>query len=268
MNVRRLALAAATLVLVAGCVPKKKFDAKAKENDACFAALTADNARKKELAKATAEMQAKLAELSKLLAESEGKNSEALEKLNKELQAKADEVSKLQVEKQELAKKTEELEKKSATYDALVSSLQKEIQEGKIKITEGKNRLSVELIDRVLFDSGSTTIKPEGETALRKVAGVLRGISDKQILVEGHTDAVAITGALAETFPTNWELSVSRATKVVRFLEDAGVPPTNLGAAGFSKFRPVASNESDEGKRLNRRIEIVLTPKVEIARSR
>jgi chemotaxis protein MotB len=261
-TLRRLGLAALAAFLVTGCVPKKKFDAKSKENDACFRALTADNARKKELAKATSELQAKLAELSKALAENEGKTGETLSKLQKELMAKADEVQKLQTEKQELAKKTEELEKKSATYDSLVSSLQKEINEGKIKITEGNNRLSVELIDKVLFDSGSTVIKDEGSAALRKVAGVLRGINDKQILVEGHTDGVTIAGALAETFPTNWELSVARATKVVRFLEDAGVPPGNLGAAGFSKFRPVATNETDEGKRLNRRIEIVLTPRM------
>lgn len=259
--VRRLGWLLIASLLLPGCVPKKKFDAKSKENEACFRALESDNARKKQLAKATAELQAKLAELSKALDESAGKSSEELAKLQKELSAKADEMQKLQAEKQELAAKKEELEKKSATYDSLVSQLQKEISEGKIKITEGKNRLSVELIDKVLFDSGSTTIKPEGEAALRKVAGVFRGINDKQILVEGHTDGIAIAGALMETYPTNWELSVARATKVVRFLEDAGVPPGNLGAAGFSKFRPVATNETDEGKRLNRRIEIVLTPK-------
>lgn len=252
-------------LLAAGCVPKKKYEAKSAENDACFRALEADNARKKELAQATAELQAKLAELSKALAESEGKTNETLEKLQQELIAKADQVEKLQVEKLALAKKTEALEQKSATYDSLVSSLQQEIKEGKIKITEAKNRLSVELIDRVLFDSGSTTLKSEGEAALRKVAGILRGVTDKQILVEGHTDGVAITGALAETFPTNWELSVARATRVVRFLEDAGVPPGNLGAAGFSKFRPVATNETDDGRRLNRRIEIVLTPRAGLA---
>lgn len=259
--VRRIGLLLLLSSLSVGCVPKKKFDAKSRENDACFKALESDNARKKQLAKATAELQAKLAELSKALDESAGKSSAELAALQKDLLAKADEMSKLQAEKQELAAKKEELEKKSATYDSLVSSLQKEINEGKIKITEGKNRLSVELIDKVLFDSGSTTIKPDGEAALRKVAGVLRGINDKQILVEGHTDGIAIAGALMETFPTNWELSVSRATKVVRFLEDAGVPPGNLGAAGFSKFRPVATNESDAGRSLNRRIEIVLTPK-------
>ena len=92
MIVRRLGTAFLAVLVFTACVPKKKFDAKAKETDACFAALQGDNTRKKELAKATAELQAKLAELSKALAENEGKNSDALEKLNKDLQAKADEV--------------------------------------------------------------------------------------------------------------------------------------------------------------------------------
>ena len=165
MVVRRLGWLLITSLLAFGCVPKKKYEAKSKENEACFKALESDNARKKQLAKATAELQAKLAELSKALDESAGKSSAELAALQKDLQAKADEMSKLQAEKQELAKVKEQLEKKSATYDSLVSSLQKEIQEGKIKITEGKNRLSVELIDKVLFDSGSTTLKPEGEAA-------------------------------------------------------------------------------------------------------
>src|SRR5207253_3364522 len=104
-------------------------------------------------------------------------------------------------------------------------------------------------------------IKPGGAAALRKVAAILRTVKDKQILVEGHTDAVDIKGELAKTYATNWELSAARATTVVRFLEDAGVDPSNLGAAGFSKFRPVADNTTESGKSQNRRIEIVLTPK-------
>lgn len=260
-NVRHSILVLACMGLFAGaCVPKKQFIAKQKETDSCFKALQEENRRKKELAAATDELQNKLAELTKALDEAKGMTSAELDKLRDELLRSSEEVNKLQTEKEELAKK-------SQTYDQLVSSLKKEIDEGKIKIHEAKNRLSVELIDKILFDSGSTVIKPEGEAALRKVAGILRTIADRQILVEGHTDADPIRSTLAERFPTNWELSVARATTVVRFLEDSGVDPLNLGAAGFSRFRPVAGNESEKGKSLNRRIEIVLTPKVEIART-
>lgn len=243
-------------VLAAGCVPKQQLVKKQKEADSCFKALAEENRKKKELADATNELQAKVAELSRALDERANLTPEQLAELKRELAARSEEVSRLQSEKEQLAKK-------SATYDQLVSSLQKEIDEGKIKIHEARNRLSVELIDKVLFDSGSTEIKPEGQAALKKVAQILRGVTDKQILVEGHTDNVPLKATLQEKFPTNWELSTARATVVVRFLEDAGVNPEHLGAAGFSKFRPVASNESEGGRSQNRRIEIVLTPKVE-----
>jgi chemotaxis protein MotB len=241
-------------------VPKKKLDQKQSEVDSCFKALAQENEKKKQLADATADLQNKLSELTKLLDEEQKKGggmSAQVDELQKELQAKADEVQKLQTEKEELAKK-------SATYDQLVSSLQNEIDQGKIKITEAKNRLSVELIDKVLFDSGSTEIKPEGQSALEKVAGVLRTITDKQIMVEGHTDNVPLKSGAA--FPTNWELSVMRATTVVRFLQDKGVDPSNLGATGFSQYRPIAGNDSDSGRHANRRIEIVLTPKPVLAK--
>jgi len=253
MRAKKLAVIA--LVVLAGCVvPKKKLDEKQHEADQCYKVLSEENARKKQLAAATAELQAKLDELQKALAGQKATAAE-LEQLRGELQARADAISKLEGEKAEL-------EKKSKTYDELVSSLKSEIEKGQIKIKEAQGRLSVDLIDKILFDSGSTVIKPDGQAALRKVASVLRGVTDKDILVEGHTDADAIHGDLAKTFPTNWELSAARATTVVRFLEDAGVPPAQLGAAGFSRYRPVASNEEEAGKSQNRRIEIVLTPKI------
>ncbi len=97
---------------------------------------------------------------------------------------------------------------------------------------------------------------------LLQVADVLKKLTDKQILIQGHTDNVPIGGVLKEKYPTNWELSVDRATHVVRFLQEkGGVPPEMLVAAGYGPYRPVASNESDDGRSQNRRIEIVLLDK-------
>lgn len=256
----KLALAV-LLTLAFGCVPKQQMVKKQKEIDSCFTALAEENRKKKDLADATNELQAKVAELTRALDERANMSPAQLEELRKELAARSEEVNRLQTEKEELAKK-------SQTYDQLMSSLKEEIEEGKIKITEAKNRLSVELIDKVLFDSGSTEIKAEGMNALKKVASILRTVTDKQILVEGHTDNVPLKATLQEKFPTNWELSTARSTVVVRFLEDQGVNPDHLGAAGFSKFRPVAPNESETGRSQNRRIEIVLTPKVETLAAR
>ncbi len=240
------------LVLCAGCVTKGRFAAKEREVDACFRALEQDNRRKKELAEATAQLHARLDELSTLLSKAESKSAE-VEALRLRLQEAADQVSELQQEQQKLRARSD-------TYDRLVATLRQEIEAGKVKVREGSNRLSVEMTDKVLFDSGSASLNADGEHALRKVGAVLRTVGDRQIVVEGHTDSAPIGGGLAERFPTNWELSAARATCVVRFLEDAGVDPARLAAAGYSRYRPVADNATDDGRRQNRRIEIVLTP--------
>jgi chemotaxis protein MotB len=159
-----------------------------------------------------------------------------------------------------LSQSNQQLAQKTQTYDSLVKSLETEIRQGKIKISEAKDRLTVNLIDKILFDSGSTKIKTEGREALKKVAEVLRDVRDKRIQVEGHTDNVKVGPSLQGRYPTNWELSTARATSVVRFLAESGVPTEKLNAAGYGEFMPVASNDSDEGRSQNRRIEIALVP--------
>ena len=148
------------------------------------------------------------------------------------------------------------------TYDELVGKMRSEIEQGKVKITELENKLTVNLVDKVLFSSGEATLNDEGKATLKKVSEVLRGVTDKTIQVEGHTDNVAIIGALAKRFPTNWELSTERATEVVRFLVEEGkMNPESISAAGYAFYRPIADNGTPEGKSQNRRIEIVLIPK-------
>lgn len=147
------------------------------------------------------------------------------------------------------------------TYDDLVSELKGEIKEGEIAIIRLKNRLSVSMVDTVLFDSGSSVVKADGKRVLDRVAAILGKVAGRQIRVEGHTDNVPIGARLREVFPSNWELSAARATNVVRYLqENGGIDPGSLVAAGYSEYRPVASNETPEGRSRNRRIEIVLIP--------
>jgi len=93
------------------------------------------------------------------------------------------------------------------------------------------------------------------------VVSILKDVKDKRIQIEGHTDNVPIVSALKKRFPTNWELSTARATEVVRYLqEQGGLDPKLLSATGYAEYQPVAANDTDEGKRKNRRIEIVLLP--------
>ncbi len=90
---------------------------------------------------------------------------------------------------------------------------------------------------------------------------ILKGVTDKEVRVEGHTDNVPISSRLKDVFPSNWELSTARATNVVHFLQDqVGIPGERLSTCGFGQFRPVAENETAEGRAQNRRIQIVLVP--------
>ena len=122
--------------------------------------------------------------------------------------------------------------------------------------------ITINMVDRVLFDSGRADIKPAGLKVLKQVSDVLNKITDKQIRIEGHTDNVPISAKLQDRFKTNWELSTTRATTVVRYLIDhGGVQPQSLSAVGYADTHPIASNDSEEGRSSNRRIEIVLYPK-------
>lgn len=162
---------------------------------------------------------------------------------------------------QQVAEKERELADLRSTQDALVSQLETEIADQTVQVERIRDQLRVDLVDEVLFDSGEATLKPAGVSVLAKIGGVLAGAADRRIEVQGHTDNVPISGALAKRFATNWELSAARATNVVRFLQDAAkVPPTRLSAAGYAEFRPKGPNDSEAGRRLNRRIEILLVP--------
>jgi chemotaxis protein MotB len=117
--------------------------------------------------------------------------------------------------------------------------------------------MTVKMKDKILFSSGSARIGKDGQEALRAIAEVLAGVQDKVVRVEGHTDDVPLGRG---PFATNWELSTARALAVVRLLQDAGVDPARLAAAGYGEFQPIASNGTPEGRSENRRIEIVLAP--------
>lgn len=158
-------------------------------------------------------------------------------------------------------KKAEEIQKVDDTYTALIDEMKKEIEEGNIEITNLKGELSVNVLDKILFDSGKTTIKKEGLAILARVGEILKNVKDKKIVVEGHTDNVPISPALKPRFPTNWELSTARAVVVVRYLQEkVGIDPALLAASGVSEYHPVADNGSEQGKARNRRIEIILKP--------
>ncbi len=224
------------LLLFTGCVSQATYDLRTKE-------LTAKSGQLE------AQVKSLTAELDALK-----KDKDAVLKEKDTLQAKTQELS-------QKAEKAEQLEKATQTYQDLTKKLEKEIQEGQVQITEMKNRLTMTMVDKILFTSGSAEIGKEGKKVLDKVSSILKDVKDKRIQIEGHTDNVPIYSSLKSKFPTNWELSTARATQVVRYLqEEGGLSASLLSATGYAEYQPVSSNKTEAGKHKNRRIEIVLLP--------
>ena len=235
----RASIAIVLAVLAAGCVSQDKY-------------------RKKEAeaAKYQGELAAEVAKRAALQAEFDAAQAElkaALGKVNDLQQG----VTELAQSKQRLELAKAELEAKSAEYQKMAAALKGEIEAGRVEVSELRGLMTVKMKDKVLFASGSATLGRPGKEALRKVAEALGTIPDRVIRVEGHTDDVPTGGG---AFPTNWELSSARALAVVRYLQEAGLNPTRLAAAGYGEYQPIAANDSPEGRSLNRRIEIVLAP--------
>lgn len=160
---------------------------------------------------------------------------------------------------QDVADREAKLRKLGETYDALVQELEAEVAAGVAHIEQLTEGMVFRLPQDVLFPAGSAELTPAGRSAVRDVAARIEGRDDR-IEVQGHTDDQAIKGALAQRYPTNWELAGARAASVVRVLEEAGVEGKRLSAVSFGASRPLVSNESAEGRAQNRRIEVRLVP--------
>ena len=226
-----------SLLLVSSCVSKNKYVELENRSNETQAQLEQD---KRNLQ----------AEISKLQSEN-NRLSDTIEGLKMELRQEKIAVQQKEGEISELERTRREIE----------SSLKDQIAQKDIKLEEIEGKLKVTFVDKILFDSGSVMIKPKGKEVLLKLADSFRDNEAQNIAVEGHTDEVQIGAALLDRFPTNWELSTARATAVVRFLQEKGnIKPERLTASGFSFYQPVATNDTPEGRKQNRRIEIILVP--------
>jgi chemotaxis protein MotB len=263
---RRLALAL-SIAALAGCVSQDTFRRKQAEADQLRKDWQAEQAHRAELQKGFDALKTQLDNMlldvnslrekiragESTLAQKEAELREAQGR-SADLQLLVDELS---TSKKKLEAAKAELEKKSGEYEQLARALRAEIDAGRVELTELRGKTTVKMKDKILFASGSATIGKDGRDALAAVAEALRGLKGRAIRVEGHTDDVPTSGG---AFASNWELSSARALAVVRFLQDTGVDPTRLVAAGYGEFQPIAPNDTPEGRSLNRRIEIVLAP--------
>ena len=147
------------------------------------------------------------------------------------------------------------------TKKTIESSLKDKIAAQEVEVVSMTDTLKVVLVDKILYNSGSYNINDSGKKLLLTLAKSFKENQTQQIVVEGHTDNVPLGPGMRTNFPSNWELSAARAAAVVRFLQnEGGLEPQRLSVRGHSYYKPVASNDNEEGRSQNRRIEIILKP--------
>lgn len=209
---------------------------------------------------------------SSAIAENSKRNRELLAELEekgKALRAEQLRLEKLQKDLAARSSRVDELEGLIAAKDAKMNALKTAVSnaltnfEGKgLTVEQRDGKVYVSMENKLLFNSGSWAVNTEGRRAVQQLGQVLAQNPDIAVLIEGHTDNVPYggTGQLTD----NWDLSTKRATSIVQILrENSGIDPSNLTAAGRGEYAPIAGNESAEGKAKNRRIEVILTPKLD-----
>ncbi|MEM7816994.1 MAG: OmpA family protein [Candidatus Aenigmatarchaeota archaeon] len=168
--------------------------------------------------------------------------------------------SKKRLDSEKIASLEKEIEELRKTKEILEKKLESEIKDNQIKLNVEEKGLIITIVAEVLFDSGKAVLKKESLPILDKVAKVFtEEIPQYNISIEGHTDNQPIRYS---GWKSNWELSSHRALSVLHYLEEKGVEPKRLSAVGYGEYHPIASNETPEGMRLNRRVEIIVLPNV------
>lgn len=191
-----------------------------------------------------------------------------LAQLNKVLRAKSNELELKENLLMEREMRLKEMEAIVSKQDSITQSLNKIVKNAllgfksdELSVEMKNGKVYVSMTDKLLFKSGSAAVEDKGKQAIKKLAEVLNKNSDIDIAIEGHTDNVPIKTNL---YKDNWDLSVARATNIVRMLnEEYGVNPKRLTASGKGEYFPVASNDEPEGRAKNRRTEIILSPKLD-----
>ncbi len=179
------------------------------------------------------------------------------------LQAERDRLTaerdKLTAQNAELA---ELLNERASILEQLRTRLEAQLKAGALTLSTRNGLIVITLPNSVLFETGKAKVNDEGARTIREVANALKGINERRFMVSGHTDNVPIK-AKNDAMGSNWELSTRRGQSVLNIMLEAGLPTSTVAVAGFGEFDPVAPNDSDEGKAMNRRTEIVLLPNLE-----
>jgi chemotaxis protein MotB len=192
-----------------------------------------------------------------------------LNALSADLNTRRAEMDRVKVELDERNRKLAELEQVLQEQQRVLSSLKKKVSDALLgfenqglTVTQKNGKVYVSLEEKLLFKSGSTVVDPKGVSALKKLSGVLEQNPDINVMIEGHTDDVPVLSG--STYKDNWDLSVLRATSIVRILlEGSSINPQRLTTAGRSQYLPVDPAKTSEARQKNRRTEIILSPKLD-----
>ncbi len=177
------------------------------------------------------------------------------------MSAQGAEAQRLRGRLDQLAAIEEEIRERNRIYEEVLGRFRSLIDAGRLSVSIVRGRMVINLPQDILFSPGSADLGRDGRETLGEIASVLSEFDDRTFQVEGHTDDDPISTA---QFPSNWELSAARALSVVKLLVDRGVSPDLVSGAGYGEFQPVATNATEDGQRLNRRIEIVMLPNLDV----
>jgi len=180
---------------------------------------------------------------------------EALTNRNEDLTAQIAALEKIRDETLQLE------DEQKASMEQLIRQLRGEIDQKSVKVSLMEEQLRVQMLDRLVFDSGSAEISANGREVIGRIAPVLNSAADKEIRVIGHTDDIPVGSSLKEKYPSNWELSAARAAAVVRLLQwGHGVDPQRIVVQGVSHYRALEISDADDARKENRAVEIILAP--------
>ena len=263
-------LVLSSLLLLVGCgIPEDEHNAVLTDLESTRVQLSESQRLAAERERQIAELEGtvsaandRIAELEASIAELEGSLAETKGELKLYADVKGDLEKALKASKAELADlrtARARAEARAQQYRELTNKLASMVQSGKLSVKIRNGKMVIELPNNVLFDTGKAKLKDEGQQAIGEIALVLKDFK-RQYLVAGHTDNVPVS---AGRYDSNWELSTARAVEVVSYLEGAGVDPKKLAAAGYGEHDPVGDNETDQGRAINRRIEIILMPNLD-----
>lgn len=279
MNIKQVILPAFTAVLLTSCVSSKKY----KQAQADYATLQSQNTslqgnlndcttEKNALATAKSNLESEIAGLNKQIDLLKQNNTQALKQLEDLSVISSAQAESIKRSMENIGAKDnyiqtlqQQMARKDSLNMALVMNLKGAIgnlDDQDINIKVDKGVVYIDISDKLLFKSAKFEVTPQAKEVLGKVAAVLKNQPDIEFMVEGHTDNVPYRGS--GNVVDNWDLSVKRATSVVRILQDQyGLDPAKMAAAGRGEYKPVAENSTADGKAQNRRTRIVILPQLD-----